>query len=235
VTTIRTVALISATVAVIAGGVAALALLPSGDGGRYASEPRVMTSQAFYVWGDTPRDWVSWADQIAVVDVLGEEQVPYEPGQFEGDSGWVARRIHARIAETIWIRPGSSAAPPSVKLATTDGWWYSEGELTPIKDLGAHRVEVGDRLLVAMMRSEKWGWTLMSGGVPVDAAVRLHADHDQTGIGKQLNGMALPQLRNTFRSARPFADVVRFHHLDIEERMIAVYKYGRDQAASRDG
>jgi hypothetical protein len=233
-TTIRTAALISGTLAVIAG-VAALALLPAGDGGRYANGPRVMTSEAFYVWGDTPRDWVSWADQIAVVDVLGEEQVPYEPGQFEGGSGWVARRIQARIAKTIWIRPGSPAAPPSVKLATTDGWWYSEGELTPIKDIGAHRGEVGDRLLVPMMRSEKWGWTLMSGGVPVSTAARLEADHDQTGIGRQLDQMTLPQLQHTFRSARPFADVVRFRHLDIEERMIAVYKYGRDHAASRDG
>jgi hypothetical protein len=220
----RAVAVTIATFAVVAG-IAALALMPSGDGRGVSDRPRVMTSQAHYVWGDTPRDWISWADQIAVVEVLGDEQVPFEPSAFEGGSGWVARRIHARIAERIWARPGAPGLQPSVKLRTTDGWWYRNGDLSPIKDVGAHRGEVGDRLVVAMMHSPRWGWTLMSGGVPVDADARLHADHDQTGIGKQLNGMTLPQLEGTFRSAQPFADVVRFRHLDIEERMIAVDKY----------
>jgi hypothetical protein len=231
---IRAVVAVTALLVAIAL-IAVPGIMLSGTGGEAAETPRVMTSQAYYVWGDTPRDWVSWADQIAVVDVLGEEQLPFEPSEFEGGSGWVARRIQARIAERIWTRPGSSGPPPSVKLATPDGWWYNHGELTPVKDLGAHRAQVGDRLVVAMIASEKEGWTLMSGGVPVDADTRLHPDQDQTGLGEQLDGMTLPQLKQTFRSARPFADVVRFHHLDIEERMIAVDKYVRARAASRDG
>ena len=231
----RPVAVATAIVAAFAGLALAVSMLSERNSEGAADHQRVMTSQAYYVWGDTPRDWVSWADRIAVVEVLGEEQVPFEPREFEGGSGWVARRIHARIEDTVWSRPGVSAAPLSLKVRTTDGWWYKEGELIPIKDVGTHRSEVGDRLLVAMIDSEKWGWTLMSGGVPVDLDARLHADDDQTDIGKRLDGMKRPHLAETFRTAKPFADVVRFRHLDLEERMIAVDKYAQSRAASRDG
>jgi hypothetical protein len=220
---LRTVAGMTAAVAASAG-IVAVALL-SGPGREAAAGPSASASHAHYVWGDTPRDWVSWADRIAVVEVLGEEQVPSEPGELEGDSGWVARRIHAGIAQTIWARRGTASPPRSVKLRTTDGWWYNDGALTPMTDLGAYRGEVGDRLLVAMIHSDDWGWTLMSGGVRVGATGRLLAGHDQSDIGAQLHGTTLPQVTRTFRSAKPFADVIRFRHLDLEERMIAVDRY----------
>jgi len=223
-------ALIAGT-AVVAATVAGFALFYGGD-----DRPRLMTSQAYYVWGDTSRDWVSWADEIAVVEVVGEEQLPHEWDAHVSREGFVGRRIQATIHKKIWTVPGAEPAPESVTLKTTDGWFYDHGELIPLKDLGAHRVEVGDRLLVAMTYSETWGWTLMSGGVPVDATARVQADADQTDIGEQLDGQTLPHLVQTFRSAQPFADVVRFRHLDIEKRMIAVDKYAnRFRATSRDG
>lgn len=233
----RPVAVVFAVIAALAGLAVAVSMLPEGGGGAGAVQgQRVMTSQAYYVWGDTPRDWVSWADRIAVVEVLGEEQVPFEPREFEGGSGWVARRIHAKMEDTIWARPGYSGGPQSLKVRTTDGWWYKESELIPIKDVGAHRSEVGDRLLVAMIHSKKWGWTLMSGGIPVDPDARLRADLDQTDIGKRLDGMTKPQLAETFRTAKPFTDVIRFRHLDLEERMIAVHKHAStSRAAPREG
>jgi hypothetical protein len=203
---------------------------------RGSERPTVVTSHAYYVWGDTPRDWVSWADEIAVIEVVGEEQLPHEWDTHVSREGFVGRRIQATVEEKVWTLSGAEPAPESLTLKTTDGWHYDHGELIPLKDLGSHRVEVGDRLLVAMFHSKEWGWTLMSGGVPVDATASLHADPDQTGIAEQLNGRTLPQLVRTFRSAQPFADVVRFRHLDVDDRMIAVHKYAnRPRAASRDG
>ena len=69
----------------------------------------------------------------------------------------------------------------------------------------------------------------------IHARVGPHADVDQTDIGQRLDGMTRPHLAETFRTAKPFADVIRFRHLDLEERMIAVDKYARARAASRDG
>jgi hypothetical protein len=220
------IAVVVATVAV-----AGIALLSDGSS---SDRPRVMTSHADYVWGDTPRDWVSWADAIAVVEVVGEDQLEHPWDTHESREGFVGRQIRAAIEETIWARPGAEPAPNSVTLKTTDGWWYDHGALVPMKDLGAHRSEVGDRLLVAMFHSKDWGWTLMSGGIPVSADARLRPDVDQTDLGEQLRSMTVQQTVETFRSAKPFADVVRFQHLDIDARMIAVHKYAnRAQRASR--
>jgi hypothetical protein len=222
-------ALIAGT-AVVAATVAGFALLYGGD-----DRPQVMVSHADYVWGDTPRDWISWADEIAVVDVVGEEQLAHPWDTHESREGFVGRRIQATIVARIWARLGVEPAPDSITLKTTDGWWYDHGALIPTKDLGAHRSEVGDRLLVAMFRSNEWGWTLMSGGVPVGLDARLDADADQTDIATQLDRMSLPQLTQTFRSAKPFADVVRFQHLNPDQRMIAVAKYAQARTQSRDG
>lgn len=225
----------SALVVGVLAGISSIAIAGwitvSGDSDR----PRMVASQSFYVWGDTPHDWVSWADEIAVVNIVGEEQIPLDPRRIPGGEGFVGRRIEATIEETLWRHPDGPEPPPLVSLKTTDGWWYQRGPLLPSKDVGAHRSEVGDRLLVAMFHMKDWGWTLMSGGVLLGADGRTKIDTDQTDIGHRIEGMTLPQLRETFRTAQPFAVVTKYRHLDPEARMRAVYEAGQKRGDAPGG
>jgi hypothetical protein len=219
--------IISAGVVAVATGASALvfALAWGSDPGT----PQMVVAQPDYVWGDTPRDWISWADEIAVVRLVGEERLPLPEEIHPSEEGSVARRVEAKVEARLWAHPDAARVPPVVMLRTTDGWWYDHGEYIPSKDVGTHRAEVGDRLVVAILDSENYGWSLMAGGIPLTHDSRVRIDPDQTDIGRHAEGMTLQQLRETFRAVKPFPDVERFRHLDIEERMIAVHEY-----ASRD-
>lgn len=216
----RTSAVIAGTIAVITSFAVVASIMLSGSG---ADEQRLVASQSFNLWGDTPRDWVGWADEIAVVNVVGEEQLGLDPRLLDGAEGEVGRRIEATVEHTIWSRTGVAGAPTTVRLRT-DGWWFKNGRLTPMKELGSHRSEIGDRLLVAMFHSKGHGWTLMSGGIPVGDDARVRSDPDQADIGTHLDGMTLRQLTATFRSTKPHAEVARFAHLGVDARMRAVWE-----------
>jgi len=209
-------------------------------GVRGDSEQRkLIEGVAYTMWDDSARDWVGWADQISIVKVNSEEQLPISKQVESTGEGFVGRRIGATVEATLWARDSSSWTPDgtptvssTVSLKTTDGWWMKDGRLVPYRDVATHRAELGDRLLVAIFKSEGYGWTMMSAGVPLNSGVVAPPAAGERRPNVAVAGRSTAELARALSSARPLPEVAKHYMLAPDARMRAVWE---DSRVGREG
>lgn len=134
----------------------ALVIFPGGpDGLRSDQSPE---SGASSRWpSQTLVDWAGFADQLSVVTVVDERDLPPVPGQDpSADDGYVGREVSLRVERTLWRRPGAptvAAEESIIRIVALGSARDERGEQTPFATLDAARLEVGQRYLIPLLRA----------------------------------------------------------------------------------
>lgn len=127
---------------------------PNGSGVPIASLARVLNS--------TLSDWVSFADSVAYVTVVGEAQTELSSEENErGEGAMIGRILTVTVDDVVWQHPQAPAAPDRFEFVTF-GWSLHNGTTIPfISEETPWRIDVGGRYLMAIV---KWPREGLRGG-----------------------------------------------------------------------
>ena len=141
---------------------ALLAVFLSGDRADASEDRAHAGAAASYRWPtETLRDWVDFADQVSVLRVTAERKLPPTEDVVENGEGYLGRSITAVVESTVWRYPGSPRAGDVVSMRDW-GWAVGDGKLTPMVDSDSIRLEVGDRVLAALLRTPEGEWATVN-------------------------------------------------------------------------
>jgi hypothetical protein len=192
-------ALAVAALAIVLGGIVAWALLRDDSSG-----PSVATVEgASDRWpSESLGDWVSHADQVSVVSVVGEEPIP--PAR----DGYLARAVTLGIEETIWNRPDAPAATESVRVITY-GWAVDDGSRRLAAAWGGPRLELDGRYLVALVCAPRDGalWTPLAeeATLPLDGETVTTSGivGSPSPVAEELAGKSVDEVAEALAQTRP--------------------------------
>ena len=199
------------------GGSSSSSLVVGHGSGRFPSEALT--------------DWVSYADQLSVVTVLAEEQLPADNGTLERGEGYLGRAVTLRVGRTLWRRPGAPEAPGTIRVITY-GWVLEDGVRHEFAGWGGPRLEVGARYLAPLVRAPRDGaeWTPLSveSTLPLDGGTITTAGvvGRPSAIANAMRGAAPERLGAILRRTAPAALAARYSHLAPDERVRAVLRDG---------
>lgn len=124
------------------------------DGLQYACSDAAVD---FRLPTDTLTHWVSYADQLSVVEVVAEERRwPPPPTSGAPPDEYVGRRVDVRVGESPWRRPDAPVAPDRLSFVT-DGWSI-RGGFAPVTIGEGPRLEVGRLYLMGLVRYDEGDW-----------------------------------------------------------------------------
>jgi hypothetical protein len=167
---------------------------------------------------DTLRDWVSFADGLAVITPVAERETPPPAGP-EGYAGYIGRRVTVRVERRLWRRRGASAAPDTFRFVDY-GWVGTIEDRRPARACGGARLELGRRYLAPLVR-HRGEWfpfgdgrlvldrDLVVGGVDVGEPSLAH----HALAGRRIEGAAA-----IVAATRPYRAAVRYRHLNAARR-----------------
>jgi hypothetical protein len=177
------------------------------------------------------RDWVSYADHVAVYSVAGEQAVPTTPEELETDGGVQGRVVTLETRRVLWSAKG---APPLPETFTMDalGWVYEEGRRYEMAMSDAPRVAVGETYVAPLARVRDgtgqlaW-WPLATGAqlpvasakVTLPAAGQSEWEHP---LISGLAGMTMTTLSARLDLSRPLPAAAKHMELRPWERYQAV-------------
>jgi hypothetical protein len=118
---------------------------------------------------DSLTDWVSFADQVSVVQVIAERELPRAPGSAVSE-GYLARQIDLKITSSVWSR-GTPRASGVISIPAW-GWILHDGKPQRFTVEGAPWVEVGQTLILPLVELDGVGWSMLA----TTAAFRLDAN-----------------------------------------------------------
>jgi hypothetical protein len=78
---------------------------------------------------ETLVDWVGFADQVSVLEIVSERQLPLQPEVEAIGEGYVGREVVGRIESTFWRRDRAPMASDTVSLRVW-GWIAHAHELS---------------------------------------------------------------------------------------------------------
>jgi hypothetical protein len=154
---------------------------------------------------ESTRDWVSYADHVAVYTVVSERAVENELDQQRGE-GAVGRVVRLRIDRVLWSSKGAPDLPREVEMNAL-GWALQAGKRIPFVSHEGPRVEVGERYVAPLVQVEFddgpiW-WTLTMGSqMPLDGAVVQKAEW-HSPVNQQLAGLAIEDVATHVREQKP--------------------------------
>ncbi len=100
---------------------------------------------------DDLSDWVTYAEQVAVVTVIGVAEGTER--HYPGRASIIERQVVLRIDEPLWTSPGAhSIAPSTVELRETAGWASLGNQRIPLVPSEGRRFEPGHRYVVPLVR-----------------------------------------------------------------------------------
>jgi hypothetical protein len=146
---------------------------------------------------ETIRDWADFADQVAVLHIVSEEELPASADVLENGEGMIGRRVTARVEATLWRNHGSPALERTVSF-TTWGWVVHEGVRIPTVDSSSARIEVGDRVVAPLLLAPEGEWA------PLAPSAVIKLDRGRMTLNERQR-VALPQLSAELNSHQPVA------------------------------
>ncbi len=215
----RRTPLLWAGTALAAGAVAtAVVVLADGEGGGTGdgSEVTVGSEADDALPSVTSTDWVTHADQVAVVRPTGEKEIPASAEEKEAGEGYIGRSATLSLERVLWSRAGAPAAPESVTLDVA-GWTFKGEERHKFALRDAPRIEIGHTYIVALAREDDGSWSTLgsSGMLPYDGGTigtgesegTIHSapsgDHVEGSVEEQMTGKTERELTELLRKARP--------------------------------
>lgn len=212
---------ISALVAsVAAAAVMAGVAWPDRSGGEKVSEPQMAIMHGVDRWSsDTLRDWVSYADQLSVISVTAERELP--PPEVGTSGGYTGRETTISIERTLWRRPQAPRAAGSV-VVTDFGWLETEGVRREATIEGGVRLDVGQRYLAPLVLTDEGEWAMFSprAVLPLQqerTTSRVDAGTPSPAV-RGLASKSAEQAGQTLRDTEPFAAAVANGRLGPQAR-----------------
>lgn len=171
-------------------------------------------------------DWVSYVEQLAVVTVLSESEIPPPPEVTARGEGYIGRSIVVRIDRTVWLNRGVTAQVADLRM-TVFGWVLRSDGLFEAVPGGVPRLRAGGRYVVALTRSEDDGLALLTdrsvmafAGDPV--STQDVAERGQSDVARQLSMRSLEEVPALLDETPRDPLVERFWDLPPTERVRAV-------------
>ncbi len=195
---------------------------PAGVDAAASDEDDFIYADVVTVLEDTDLgSWVSLSNQISVVSVLGETQLPEPPAAAETNA-LVGRNIHLKLDENLWV-PSSAASeliPQGAEFTMAAlGWVYSEGKLLRFAARNAVRLEVGGTYIAPLVEFQDsvdgWGVLTPASVMPLPGSDVAESDAERHDAGNsttsQLKGLDLAELEQALADAEmdPDADACR--------------------------
>jgi hypothetical protein len=144
-----------------------------------ASAERFGLVQASHRWpSSTVGDWAGYADQLSVVSVVADRELP--PPRVGTTGGYVGRAVTVEVGETSWRRAGAPIAPDRFEM-NVYGWLETDGARRLAVTDGGVWLRVGERYLLPLVRSDEGDWTGLSTEAPVTLAGRTATSHVDVG------------------------------------------------------
>lgn len=188
---------------------------PSRHIARLASYPR---------WpAESLVDWAGFADQVSVISIVSERQLPMEPDVIATGEGLVGRVVGVRIESTVWSRPGAPSVSGTVELPV-DGWIAHDHKLIPAAEQDSARPEVGDRAIVPLVQTPQGLWSLLASTaiVPLTARGAAPVATAAAAGAAKLRGLDVPQVAALLAATRPSSIAAKYQNLDPDARATAV-------------
>lgn len=205
---------------------AVIAAVACGD--STSSGPSVAGGNASWKFPhSTLTDWVSYADQVSVLTVLEEEEIPPPPEVIERGEGYIGRRITVRVEETVWARSGAPSVVGEFQTRVL-GWTMHDSERRPTVLGGAYpRLEVGDRYLSPLVMSDG-EWVTLSSEVVLPLAGDVVASFDvmqgtrALPLVEEMIGKTVDEVASLVAETSPDPLAVQYAELEPVERVEAV-------------
>lgn len=186
----------------------------------------VMASASLRWPSYTLRDWVDFADQVAVLRITSEKRMEMAADVRKGGSGYVGRTVTATVEKTLWRSPGSPQVRTSVSFRTW-GWALREAKLIPMVDSESVRLGVGDLVIAPLLRSPEGDWAVLAPGAVIQivgsrtvfAAAQRRAYPELSG---RLDDVVPDEVGVALTSTEPSADRSYLRSLDADARARAL-------------
>ena len=172
---------------------------------------------------ETLTDWVSYSDQLSVVEVVGAERLwPPPPTSGAPPDEYVGRRVDIRVGETPWRRPAAPIAPGRLSFVT-DGWSIRSG-LRPITIGEGPRLEIGYRYLMALVRLDEGDWgPFPRATLPIESDGNLAKTCSKRPTLVTLTGLTIKEAGQLLADTPPDPRALAHAHLPPVQRLQAVY------------
>jgi hypothetical protein len=195
-------------VLLVTAGLAAVTAACS-DGAEYACSDAAVD---FSLPTESLTDWVSYADQLSVVEVLAEERLwPPPPTSGAPPAEYVGRRVDVRVGETAWRRPDAPTAPDRLSFVT-DGWSIRRGH-KPVTIGEGPRLQVGRRYLMGLVRFDEGDWgPFPRATLPLDPDGRLARVCSKRPTLTALVGLTVAEAGRLLRDTAPDPRTVAHVH-----------------------
>lgn len=154
------------------------------------------------------RDWRSYADLVAVVEVA-EERSAIDPVAKEAATADPLRYVTLTVQRTLWSR---RPAPPEDVEIQTWGWTRIDGDLVDEIPADGPRLEVGQAYVIGLVLGKKPGAMTMSSVLPLDGEV-IDLDRGETAFPTALDGLTVDELQERLLATEP--DPVAAAHEDL--------------------
>ncbi|MDX3103535.1 hypothetical protein ACIBO5_60060 [Nonomuraea angiospora] len=181
-----------------------------------------------------PVDWVSYADHVAEVKLLSEQEIPPSAEEVQAGEGYIGRSGTLAIQRVLWSREGSVPLPSSVTMELA-GWQFSGSERGRIAPEDSSRIESGHTYLMALSHySTGWGPLGPGGTLPYDEGVigqgesqgaartldaaRAAAAEDDGSVAARVVGQPADALSALLRATAPDPKAAEYRDLPADER-----------------
>ncbi len=169
-----------------------------GINGHLVDNGVVVAADAEIFSGADFDDWVTYADHVAIVEVVEEARMEPESGP---EVSHVGRMVTIEIQESLWSR---QEEPPSELSFITNGWIVKgeeEREVWPSEGL---RLAVGARYVIPLFEtSNGWGLLNSSSVIPLEND-QVHTKFAPSGgAAKASIGNSTADIRRDLASAKP--------------------------------
>jgi hypothetical protein len=185
------------------------------------------------------RDWVSYADHVAIFSVVTERELPASNEDLEHGGGLQGREVTLRIERKLWSAPNAPDLPGEIKMRAL-GWVLQEGQRLPMTTGDAPRVAVGEKYLAPVVQVEggdgalEW-WPLTVGSqLPLGDSRVTSPGRDawRSPMRDALSGRSVDEIAELLKAQRPDPVAEKFSSLRPTERIQAVLAHKRDVQAA---
>lgn len=145
--------------------------------------------------GDSVSDWVTYADQVAVVSVHDERQRPMRPWVKAYGEGTIGRDVTIKIERTLWRRDEAPEPPKSFSLLVT-GWVVVDGKKHDFQVTRGSRIEPNHRYIMPLARFPSGEW------YPISPVAVLPYDDERIGNGEHRGGELTTRAAKSQRDRR---------------------------------
>lgn len=165
-------------------------------------------------------DWVSYAQQMSVITVVGEKRIEPPTRVYETNEGYVGRTVTIRIDKTVWSADGIKPFADGTELSYTGwGWLYKRGEYRPF----AAQLRMGERYLIPIVKGRDSYHPLTSGTRLPLVGERVDPDLKSNNPAvKMTRGKTVDEVGQMLAETSPDPLALKYWHLDPVDRVQAV-------------